>query len=174
MLAIYFTMDVLAIECLVGGTAANQRTSNKCESAGGSEAGSIPINGVCKARDSSEEVANVGCKKASANKAGDQTCGKCEGDTYFLYKGGCYSIGDTTGQKLCTTAATEGVCTVAALDISLFRGRPRWISPSWCAVTPPPGSQLEEASSCQSKLREIWHPKFRMPVDSGGGGLLGE
>ena len=28
----------------------------------------------------------------------------------------------------------------------------------------------EEASSYQSKLREIWHPKFRMPLDSGGGG----
>ena len=63
VLAIYFTMGALAIECLVGGTAANQRTSNKCESVGGSEAGSVPINGVCKARDSSGEVANVECKK---------------------------------------------------------------------------------------------------------------
>ena len=63
VLAIYFTMDVLAIECLVGGTAANQRTSNKCESAGGSEAGSVPISDICKARDSSEEVTNAGCKK---------------------------------------------------------------------------------------------------------------
>ena len=31
----------------------------------------------------------------------------------------------------------------------------------------------EEASSYQSKLREIWHPKFRMPLDSGGGAAWG-
>ena len=30
----------------------------------------------------------------------------------------------------------------------------------------------EEASSYQSRLREIQHPKLRMPLDSGGGGLL--
>ena len=106
-------MGVLAIA--YSGTAANQRTSNKCESAGGSEAGSVPINGVCKARDSNEEVANVGCKKASANEVGDQTCGKCEGDTYFLYKGGCYSTSDATRQKL-YTEAMAGVCSPAASE----------------------------------------------------------
>ena len=111
VLAIYFAVDAFTIA--YSGTAANQRTSNKCESAGGSEAGSVPINGVCKARDSNEEVANVGCKKASANEVGDQACGKREGDTYFLYKGGCYSIGDATGQELYTEAAA-GVCSAAA------------------------------------------------------------
>ena len=104
-------MGVLAIA--YSRTAANQRTSNKCESAGGSEAGSVPINGICKARDSSEEVANVGCKKASANEVGDQACGKCEEDTYFLYEGRCYSTADAIEQKLCTEAAAE-VCSGAA------------------------------------------------------------
>ena len=113
VLAICFAVGALAIAH--SGTAANQRTSNKCESAGGSEAGSVPINGVCKARDSNEEVANVGCKKASANEVGDQTCGKCEGDTYFLYKGGCYSTSDATRQKL-YTEAMAGVCSPAASE----------------------------------------------------------
>ena len=119
LLAIYFAVGALAADC-GSGAATNQCTPNKCESVGDAQictscvAGNVPINGVCKARDGNKEVTNAGCKKASANEAGDQTCGKCEGDIYFLYKGGCYSIGDTTGQELCTTAATEGVCTVAA------------------------------------------------------------
>ena len=111
VLAIYFAIGVLAIA--YSGTAANQRTSNKCESVGGSEAGSVPINDIYKARDSSEEVANVGCKKASANEVGDQACGKCEGDTYFLYKDRCYSTTDAIEQKLCTEAAA-GVCSGVA------------------------------------------------------------
>lgn len=106
-------MGVLAIA--YSGTAANQRTSNKCESAGGSEAGSVPINGICKVRDSNEEVANVGCKKASANEVGDQACGKREEDIYFLYKGGCYSTSDATEQKLRTKAVT-GACSPAASE----------------------------------------------------------
>ena len=33
---------------------------------------------------------------------------------------------------------------------------------------PEPDTWLIEASSYQSQLREIWHPKLRMPLDSGG------
>lgn len=60
-------------------------------------------------------MANVGCKKASANEVGDQACGKREGDIYFLYKGRCYSTTDAIEQKLRTKAVT-GACSPAASE----------------------------------------------------------
>ncbi|ESU41229.1 Variant-specific surface protein, partial [Giardia duodenalis] len=86
---------------LIGGTEAANKYCSQC-----AKAAEAPINGVCKAISSDAS----GCALKSPN---DGTCTQC-GNGYFLYKGGCYGTGDTTGQKLCTTAATEGVCTVAA------------------------------------------------------------
>ena len=87
---------------LIGGTGAANQYCSQC-----AKAAEAPINGVCKAI--SSDASGCVLKTPTA----DGTCTQC-GNGYFLYKGGCYGTGDTTGQKLCTTAATEGVCTVAA------------------------------------------------------------
>ncbi|KWX12540.1 Variant-specific surface protein [Giardia duodenalis assemblage B] len=94
---------------LIGGTGDENKYCSQC-----AKAAEAPINGVCKAISSDAS----GCALKSPN---DGTCTQC-GNGYFLYKGGCYGTGDTTGQKLCTTAATEGVCTVAATGYFVVPG----------------------------------------------------
>lgn len=55
----------------------------------------------------------AGCRKNSGGSVTtDKACGQRDGP-YFLYKGGCYSTSDATGQKPCT-AASAGVCSAAA------------------------------------------------------------
>ena len=113
LLAIDFAVGALAVAC--EGDAANQCTSNKCESVGNAQictdcqAGNVPINGICTAKDSA-----ANCKKAGGAELETtaQTCGQCT-DTYFLYRGGCYLAGSGTGGKLCTSA-TDGVCKTPA------------------------------------------------------------
>ena len=87
-------------DVLIGGTGAANQYCSQCATAA-----EFLVNGECKTAESGS-----GCVLKSPN---DGTCKSC-GAGYFLYKGGCYGTGDTTGQKLCTTAATEGVCTQGA------------------------------------------------------------
>ena len=77
-------------------------------------AGQVPINGTCTAK-TENTVTAAGCKQTSGTDlAGtEKVCGQCDAANYFLYKGGCYSTDDATGQKLCT-GAPAGICTTAA------------------------------------------------------------
>ncbi|ESU40520.1 Variant-specific surface protein [Giardia duodenalis] len=118
MLAIYFAVGVLAADCGSEAAATNCDGAN-CEAVGSTKvciqctAGNVPINGICKPK-GDPTVSTAGCTKGSDPLDGNsKTCGKCEGDTYFLYKGGCYSTSDATGKILCATA-TSGACTQGA------------------------------------------------------------
>ena len=66
----------------------------------------VPINGKCVAK-ANGEATSAGCKKANADEAGDQTCGKC-GAGYFLHKGGCYKFGNEVAVLICNDAASPG------------------------------------------------------------------
>ena len=118
MLAICFAVSALAAACT--DPQSNTCGAAKCETIGDTQIctecatdGNVPINGVCKQKDA-QDVTGAGCKLTSgANLAGtEKVCGQCDAANYFLYKGGCYSTSDATGQKLCTRAV-DGVCTTA-------------------------------------------------------------
>ncbi|EFO63944.1 VSP [Giardia lamblia P15] len=121
LIAFYLLLSVLAAACSAEGTVKDNCEADHCEMVGTTEvctqcktAGNVPINGVCTLH-SEGAVTSAGCKKKDGNTnvgVDDKTCGQCDG-AYFLYKGGCYSTSDATGQKLCTAAA-GGVCTKAA------------------------------------------------------------
>ncbi|EET02150.1 VSP [Giardia duodenalis ATCC 50581] len=71
--------------------------------------GNVPINGQCTT------VANAAnCKKVGGGELDPnaQTCGQCT-DAYFLYKGGCYQIGQSPGSLICAdkqASGTTGTC----------------------------------------------------------------
>ena len=118
MLAIYLAVGALAADCGSEAAATNCDGAN-CETVGSTKvciqctAGNVPINGICKPK-GDPIVSTAGCTKGSDPlDEASKTCGKCEGDTYFLYKGGCYSTSDATGKILCATA-TSGACTLGA------------------------------------------------------------
>ena len=73
--------------------------------------GNVPINGQCTT------VANAAnCKKVDGGELDPnaQTCGQCT-DAYFLYKGGCYQIGQSPGSLICAdkqASGTTGTCKV--------------------------------------------------------------
>ncbi|ESU41571.1 Serine/threonine protein kinase [Giardia duodenalis] len=124
MLAIYFAVGALAAECkpsASGGTNINDCAVGKCELVGATEIcteckqGKVPINGACVAFGDGK-VTGAGCKDSSGQNptAASVKCEQCDLANYFLYKGGCYSTSDATGQKLCTAATTAGVCTQGA------------------------------------------------------------
>ncbi|ESU44405.1 Variant-specific surface protein, partial [Giardia duodenalis] len=111
-------VGALAADCGSEAAATNCDGAN-CETVGSTKvciqctAGNVPINGICKPN-GDPTVSTAGCTKGSDPLDGNsKTCGKCEGDTYFLYKGGCYSTSDATGKILCATA-TSGACTQGA------------------------------------------------------------
>ncbi|KAE8303879.1 VSP [Giardia duodenalis] len=117
LVAFYFVLSALAAACKQAQNCANER----CEMVGETEIcteckdqGNVPVNGVCMPKDN-DAVTTAGCKKNGGADLGaeDKVCGQCDG-VHFLYKGGCYSTADATGQKLCTDAA-EGVCSAAAV-----------------------------------------------------------
>ncbi|EET00273.1 VSP [Giardia duodenalis ATCC 50581] len=123
LLAIYFTMGALAIECQSGEAAASKCTSGKCESVGDTqictscETGNVPVNGVCIAHGEAT-VTGSGCTKASNGAAVDQDdtqCGKC-GNGYFLFKGGCYDASKAPGNLICSTIeeSAPGMCKTCA------------------------------------------------------------
>ncbi|ESU41243.1 Variant-specific surface protein, partial [Giardia duodenalis] len=83
--------------------------------------GNVPIDGTCKKASNPPDssVTDAGCKTAagSADLSTVKVCGQC-GEGYFLYKGGCYTIGGPIGGLICadTVAAIRstpvpGVCT---------------------------------------------------------------
>ena len=83
--------------------------------------GNVPIDGTCKKASSPPDssVTDAGCKTyaGSADLSTVKACGQC-GEGYFLYKGGCYTIGGPIGGLICadTVAAIRstpipGVCT---------------------------------------------------------------
>ena len=111
----YFVISALTAKCT---TQTQTCEAEKCETIGETEictqcqAGNVPINGVCTSKGNGA-VTTAGCKtNTGAGITAEKTCGQCDG-AYFLYKGGCYSTADATGQKLCTKAA-GGVCSTAA------------------------------------------------------------
>ncbi|ESU40274.1 Variant-specific surface protein, partial [Giardia duodenalis] len=114
LLAIYFAVGALAIECLAGGDAANKCTPDKCESVGNAQictdcqAGNVPINGVCADATASE----ANCKNKAGNGKADQTCEQCL-NAYFMYKGGCYQTTQQPGQSMCA-GASDGKCDTPA------------------------------------------------------------
>ena len=66
-------------------------------------------------------VDTAGCRKNSGGSVTtDKACGQRDGP-YFLYKGGCYSTSDATGQKPCTKAV-DGVCTTVASGYFILPG----------------------------------------------------
>ncbi|ESU44231.1 Serine/threonine protein kinase [Giardia duodenalis] len=119
LLAIYFAVGALAAACN-GGTAAANCDGDNCEMVGTTQictncgTGFVPINGICTAYGEASVLA-AKCKQTSGTDlAGtEKVCGQCDAANYFLYKGGCYSTDDATGQKLCT-GAPAGICTTAA------------------------------------------------------------
>ncbi|ESU41361.1 Variant-specific surface protein, partial [Giardia duodenalis] len=114
LLAIYFAVGALAIECLAGGDAANKCTPDKCESVGNAQictdcqTGNVPINGVCADATASE----ANCKNKAGNGKADQTCEQCL-NAYFMYKGGCYQTTQQPGQSMCA-GASDGKCDTPA------------------------------------------------------------
>ncbi|ESU40712.1 Variant-specific surface protein [Giardia duodenalis] len=121
MLAICFAVGVLAAAC----TASDNCVDGKCETVSGTEictqckATYVPINGKCALAADSQEK----CKNADDSAAGEQTCGKCKGQT-FMFKGGCYDKGAAPGNLICTdgiSGGTNGVCTTCKEADGFFR-----------------------------------------------------
>ncbi|ESU44856.1 Variant-specific surface protein [Giardia duodenalis] len=117
MLAIYFAVGALAAACK---SVSQTSTCAQCEMVGEVEVcteckntGNVPINGQCTT------VANAAnCKKVGGGELDPnaQTCGQCT-DAYFLYKGGCYQIGQSPGNLICAdkqASGTTGTCKACA------------------------------------------------------------
>ncbi|ESU40541.1 Variant-specific surface protein [Giardia duodenalis] len=114
MLAIYLAVGALAVACTESGTAKNNCAQGKCEMVGTTEICAectdtyVPINGQCQKASTVTDKCTTA--DGDGSQASSQTCGKCKGQT-FMYKGGCYDIGQVPGSLICETAgSTEGVC----------------------------------------------------------------
>ena len=133
-------MGALAAACT--DPQSNTCEAQQCETVGGTQIcmqcktdGNVPINGTCKSKND-PTVDTAGCKKnGGGSLTTDKVCGQCDG-AYFLYKGGYYSTGDATGQKLCTKAV-DGVCTTAASGYFIPPGARGQTGPLWRVMTPP-------------------------------------
>ena len=106
LLTIYFAIGALAAACKATANCETEQVVNDVTICTQCVAGNVPIDGKCTA------VANANNCKTAANAAvgaGDKTCGQCTGN-YFLYLGGCYTVGaDGLGKTLYKRAA-DGAC----------------------------------------------------------------
>ena len=167
LIVYYLIVSALAVVCTQG-TNPTDCTANMCEMVGETEIckqcnqGKVPINGGCATADD----VKAKCTKANGTDKADRTCEKCLGTT-FMYKGGCYDIGQAPGSLICETAGSTGVCnackagffksTSAAENkqsciacnetetIDTFTGVPK------CRVCNPPGSSATtaECTTCE-------------------------
>ena len=109
LLAIYFAVSALAIECKTDGDHAATCASGKCEVVGSTEvctqckAGGVPVDGLCRPSTSPQATA-AGCTAdASAG-----VCGSCSGG-FFLFRGGCYNVSAAPGSGVCREASKQRV-----------------------------------------------------------------
>ncbi|ESU40179.1 Variant-specific surface protein, partial [Giardia duodenalis] len=115
-------VNALAVACSDSQT---NCAEGKCDTVGGTEictqcqTGKVPINGQCIVAADAQSK----CTDSAGTGVSDQTCAKCAGKT-FMYKGGCYDIGQAPGNKICSDQAssgTDGVCTMCIKDNGFFR-----------------------------------------------------
>ena len=126
LLAIYFAMTALAVQCKTDGDHAATCASGKCEVVGSTEvctqckAGGVPVDGLCRPSSSPQAIA-AGCtgRDGAALTDSSTACGMCSGSGFFLFRGGCYSTKSTSGSKICT-AVSNGECTTCAAADWLF------------------------------------------------------
>ena len=104
LLAIYFAVGALAVQCKTDGDHAATCASGKCEVVGSTEvctqcrAGGVPVDGLCRPSTSPQATA-AGC-------TGDASAGVCEACSggFFLFRGGCYSARAAPGSGVCREA----------------------------------------------------------------------
>ena len=126
LLAIYFAMGALAIECKTDGNHTATCASRKCEVIGQTEvctqckAGGVPIDGLCRPASSPQATA-AGCtgSDGAALTGASTVCGMCSGG-FFLFRGGCYSTKSASGGSICTKAE-GGKCTACNVANGLFK-----------------------------------------------------
>eukprot|EP00701_Giardia_intestinalis_P001774 XP_001705598.1 VSP [Giardia lamblia ATCC 50803] len=86
--------------------------------------GFAPIDGVCTAFGDDLVTKTAKCTQSggAAIEGTDTSCGKCGGDGYFLFMGGCYKTGASPGELICTNAV-GGVCAACKADGSVFQNK---------------------------------------------------
>ncbi|EFO61148.1 VSP [Giardia lamblia P15] len=126
LVALYFVISTLAVDCQPDGDHATTCQVGKCELVDDTEicteckAGGVPIDGFCRPV-GSPQVITAGCtgpEDAPLDKA-TTTCGRCSGADHFLFMGGCYNQKVGVGSVICTAAA-GGECTACATANWLF------------------------------------------------------
>ncbi|ESU40025.1 Variant-specific surface protein [Giardia duodenalis] len=84
------------------------------------KSGKVPINGACFGKDDGSSVDITICTQGNGDTGGKR-CTACnggsasEGDTYFLFYGGCYSKNDWPGSHICKTVS-GGTCSVCETE----------------------------------------------------------
>ncbi|ESU40340.1 Variant-specific surface protein, partial [Giardia duodenalis] len=115
--------------CTAGSTDTDHCANSKCDVTIGDKTycsqcatGYVPINGKCVAFSDSSVTTTAGCTKNNGDPVDESstTCGKCTGNNYFLFMGGCYSQAKAPGNKVCTTAS-GGRCTTCKTASGLFQ-----------------------------------------------------
>ncbi|ESU43965.1 Variant-specific surface protein, partial [Giardia duodenalis] len=84
----------------------------------------VSIDSLCRPS-SSPQATVAGCTGSDGAALTDAStaCGMCSGSGFFLFRGGCYEIGEAPGNEICT-AAEGGKCTTCKTDTNyIFQNR---------------------------------------------------